>query len=101
MTGKLLSYIIAIHTQNKEHKMNNTTNTSTTNASTTTNTTAQWYVFDEYDCMYGPCPDVMVAATEAASLVEHDYTGVHITYMTPAQFNVYCITADICKAYNA
>jgi hypothetical protein len=98
LTGKLISYIIAIHTQNKEHKMDNTTNASTT---ANTNTTAQWYVFDEYDCMYGPCPDVMVAATEADSLVASAYTGVHIAYMTPAQFKVYCITADIRKAYNA
>ena len=84
--------------------MDNTTNASTTastNTTTTTNTTAQWYVFDEYDCMYGHCPDVMVAATEAASLVAREYTGVHIAYMTPAQFNVYCITSDIRKAYNA
>ena len=90
MTGKLVSYIIAIHTQNKEHKMDNTT---------TANTTAQWYVFDEYDCMYGPCPDVMVAATHAASLVAEEFTGIHIAYMTPAQFKVYCITADINVAY--
>ena len=55
----------------------------------------KWYVFDEFDC-FDSFDSVIEAATHADSLAKkEELKGVHIVYMTEAQFKAYCTHGDL------
>lgn len=58
----------------------------------------RWYVFDKYDCITSRA-DAIDAAREAERLVKDGYNGVHIAYMTRAQFYEYCRTNNLSVAW--
>lgn len=51
----------------------------------------KWYVFDEADC-FGGYDDILSAAKQAAWLVDADFGGVEIKYLSEVQFKNYCQT---------
>lgn len=59
-----------------------------------------WYVFDRFDC-FSHFSDVAEAAQVAKQMAEDGLGGVHIAYMTPAQFDSYCVDNDLKKAWDA
>lgn len=59
-----------------------------------------WYVFDKYDC-FDYYTTAASAAQLAAEMVADGFVGVHIAYMSPAQFNAYCQVNDLNKAWEA
>ena len=59
-----------------------------------------WYVFDKHDCI--DCfTTAESAAILAAEMAADGMEGVHIAYMTQAQFSAYYQVNDLNKAWEA
>jgi hypothetical protein len=50
-----------------------------------------WYVFDEADCI-DKYETVYHAGLKAEEMVVYGFNGIHILYLTQAEFDEYCKT---------
>jgi len=58
----------------------------------------RWYVFDQYDC-FDTFDTAADAARFATKMVEDEYDGVEIKYLTREEFDAYCISDAALQEY--
>lgn len=57
----------------------------------------KWYVFDQFDCFFGH-DTAEEAARQAQNMVSDGMEGIHIAYLTRAQFDAYCKHSNLKQA---